>query len=91
MSSVRFQSSTAVQPRYRLCHFFRQEERVAFGACEQTGIDMDWVRVLRELRLGLAELSGIKAAAFLFIVASFIFLFAGRGLWMLMSVLLSIH
>lgn len=52
---------------------------------------MDWIRVLKELRLGLIELSGIKAAAFWLVVASFIFLFAGRGLWILMSFLLSIH
>jgi len=52
---------------------------------------MDWVRVLKELRVGLAELSGIKAAAFWLVVVCFIFLFAGRGLWMLMSFLLSIH
>lgn len=52
---------------------------------------MDWVRVLKELRLGLAELSGIRAVAFWFVAGGFIFLFAGRGLWVLTSFLLSIR
>ncbi len=51
---------------------------------------MDWVRVLKELRLGLSELYGIKAAAFGAVVVVFIFLFAGRGIWMLASLLFAI-
>jgi hypothetical protein len=52
---------------------------------------MDWVRVLKELRIGLSELNGMKAAAFGAVVALFIFLFAGRGIWMLVSFLFTIH
>lgn len=52
---------------------------------------MDWGRILKELRLGLAELSGIKAAAFWFIAAVFVLLLAGRGLWLASWFLLSLR
>lgn len=51
---------------------------------------MDWGRILMELRIGLAELSRIRAVAFWLVVAVLIVLFAGRGLLLMMSFLLFI-
>lgn len=52
---------------------------------------MDWGRILMELRIGLAELSRIRAVAFWLVVAVLIVLFAGRGLLLMMSFLLSLR
>lgn len=52
---------------------------------------MDLVRVLRELRLGLAELNGVKATAFWLIAAVFVLLVAGRWIFIPMSFFLSIR
>ena len=44
---------------------------------------MDWVGVLRELRLGLLQLRGIKAAAFGLIAVILVVLVIGRGILLL--------
>jgi len=43
---------------------------------------MDWVRMLKELRLGLAELTAVKAIAFWLIALVCICLLAGRGFFL---------
>lgn len=43
---------------------------------------MDWVRVFKELRLGMVELTGVKALAYWLIALVFICLLAGRGFFL---------